>query len=276
MAITLTSIGTCRVEDPTSVLARRGLVEPNQRGVFGATHTTKEALQLLRSMAGELIVPPELRPFIASRPGNLLDDPRTRLNDLSDTDVLIVELSSVKEVLFRGFYLQLHLTHRRFMNTGRDPVIEWWEPMQRKAIDVDDRSPVVASLDPSSIEAAIVAEVEIRLQEAEDVASDMRLITELFDGPILFVTHFDTPRPAGGKNVPTRGPFIAAVRATAAELGYRAYDPTADVLSYASERGGLTAAINDLAHYTDRFVEDFVADKLHAEVLAAMGARAAV
>jgi hypothetical protein len=276
MAITLTSIGSCRVREPTRVLVRRGLAEQNQRGVFGATHTSKEVVQVLRSMAGELIVPAELRPFIVSRPASLLDDPRTRLNDMSDTDVLIVELSSVKEILFRDFYLQLFLTERRLRATGSKAVLEWWRLMPRNGTDVDDRSALVASIDPLSVEAAVVAEVQLRMQEADDIGLDMRLITDMFEGPILFVTHFDTPRPGGGKNILGRSALISAVRAAATELGYRMYDPTADVLSYAAERGDLTAAITDIGHYTDAFVEEFLADKLHAEALAAMGTPAAV
>jgi hypothetical protein len=276
VAITLTAIGSCRVREPTRVLVRRGLAEQNQRGVFGATHTSKEVLQVLRSMAGELIVPAELRPYIATRPASLLDDPRTRLNDMSDTDVLIVELSSVKEILFRDFYLQLFLTARCLRATGSKPVLEWWELMRRNGTDVDDRSRLVASVDPSSLEAAVVAEVQLRMQEPDDIGCDMELITDMVEGPILFVTHFDTPRPDGRKNVRGRSDLIAAVREAAAELGYRMYDPTADVLSYAAERGDLTAAITDIGHYTDAFVEDFLADKLHAEALAAMGTPAAV
>jgi hypothetical protein len=278
MALTLTAIGSCRVRDPTRVLVRRGLVEQNQRGVFGDTHTSKEALQVLRSMAGELIVPDELRPFIAGFPARsrLLDDPRTRLNDLSKTDVLIVELCSVKEILLRGFYLQMLLTYRRIKETGSRPVLEWWQRMQRDATDVDDRSALIASLDPSSIEAAFVAEVQVRMQEAEDIGADMRLITEMFEGPILFVTHFDAPRPDSGKNVFGRSALISAVRAAATELGYRVYDPSADILRYTSERGDPKAAIFDVAHYTTAFVEEFLADKLHAEVMAAMRAPASV
>jgi hypothetical protein len=41
-------------------------------------------------------------------------------------------------------------------------------------------------------------------------------------------------------------------------------------------RGDLAAAITDIGHYTDAFVEEFLADKLHGEALAAMAAPAAV
>jgi hypothetical protein len=229
-------------------------------------------LQVLRTMAGELILPPEVRPFTMTKPHENMDNPETRLNDLSDTDLLVIELSSAKEVVFRDYYLQLVLTRRQLWAARCQPVRRWWREMEHDASDVDDRAALLAGCDIPPGESAVVMEAWIRIQGADVVRSDMEVITRHYSGPILFVTHFDTPKPEGGK-VFGRADLISAIKAAGAELGCRVFDPTDEVLAYAGEHGDLTAAITDMGHYTDAFMQDALTERIHAEALAAIQMR---
>jgi hypothetical protein len=269
MSVTATWIGTCRVQDPLAVLERQGRVICNQTGVYGMTHTSKEALQLLRSMAGEVDFPSELRPYVMDPRHQHREGPEFFLNDLSDTDVLVVELSSVKLLTFREFYFQIIYTRRRLRENAGDAVQEWWQVLQTSGVDVEDRSVLLRNDDLSSVDSAFVMKAGLSFQAAEEIRSDMKAIADRFGGPVLFVTHFDAPRPDTGRKVPGRDALIEAVRKGGSELGYRVYDPTADVISYAEEHGELRAAVKDIAHYTERFIEERIAGKLLGEVSAA-------
>lgn len=265
MSISVTAVGSCRVNDPLAVLEKRGRLTCNQTGVYGVTHTSKEALQLLRSMAGELTVPSEIRPFIMDVRHCLANDPASYLNDLSGTDVLVVEVCSVKSVTFREWYFQLLYTRNRLWRTVPPAVKEWWEGLQRSGSDVEDRSALLHNDGLPEDVSSFVREGKLTIQSAQEIRSDVEAIGSLYDGPILFVTHFDTPRPEGGRNVPGRASLIKAVREAASEFGHRVYDPTADIISYAEENGGLTAAISNIAHYRLRFIEERVADRIFEE-----------
>lgn len=261
MKITCTAIGTCRIEMPLFRLARRGDIYFDQRGVYGRTHTTKEVLQVLRAMSGDFALPRQWRPFIASRP--LQRGP----NDLSSADVLLVELSSVKEVVFRDLFFQLVLTTRRLEQTP-ERVRNWWRAFSHNGIDVEDRSGLLDDELPPT-EAAFVAEGRINMQEPEETRADMAAIAEWSPIPVLFVTHFDAPNPKTERNIFGRAELISTVKEAGAELGYRVYDPTADVLAYAAERG-LSEALDGAAHYTNRFIDEALMEKTHSEAIAAI------
>jgi hypothetical protein len=265
MSISVTAVGSCRVHDPTAALEERGRVTRNQNGVYGVTHTSKEALQLLRSMAGEVTFPSEVKPFVMDVRHSRASDPEIYRNDLSGTDVLVVELCSVKSVAFREWYFQLLYTRSRLFETVPPAVKEWWEHLQRSGSDVDDRAALLGNDDQPELVSSFVKEGTLTMQSAEEIRSDIEAIGSMYDGPILFVTHFDTPRPESGTSVPGRAELIKAVGEAGAEFGHRVYDPTADIMSYAEEHGGLSSAISNIAHYRRRFIEERVADRIFEE-----------
>jgi hypothetical protein len=263
MKITCTAIGTCRVELPLFRLARRGDIYFDQRGVYGRTHTTKEALQVLRTMSGDFALPRKLRPFVAGRPLQMA------LNDLSGADVLLLEVSSVKEIVFREYFFQLVLTTRRLEHTSAR-VRDWWRAFSRNGIDAEDRAALLGDDELPPVESAFVAEGRINMQGPEEMRADMAAIAEWSPIPVLFVTHFDAPNPKTGKSIYGRAETISAVKEAGAELGYRVYDPTADVLAYAAERGGLSEPLDGVAHYTNHFIHEVLMGKIHSEAIAAI------
>ena len=112
--------------------------------------------------------------------------------------------------------------------------------------------------------------LKVRRQTPDDIRADMRAIGAIYRGPILFVTHFDTPTPDGGPRLPGRAAFIATTREVAHELGHRVYDPTADVLAYAGDRP-IAAAISDMGHYdSEEFIDEILVDRLAEESQAAV------
>jgi hypothetical protein len=248
----VTVLGTCRVYDPFEILARRGVVELATTGVYGFTHYTKETLQQLRVMHGELSIPFELKPYIthkklrAGAGGNLA----TPENHLTETDLLVVEISSLKEISYGGLYLQINRLRNELVG-GREPLQRWWKRLYDKEAE---RGPQRQSRDEflssdlSPLERNLVAGIEVQRQTAASMRADMEAIRAYFGGPILWVSHFDTKALKSGAEIPLRKQLVSAVEAGARSLGQPFFNPRQDI-----EEFGLTEALEDMAHYKPEF-----------------------
>ena len=248
----VTVLGTCRVYDPFAILARQGVVELRNAGVYGFVHYAKEALQQLRVMHGELAIPLALKPYITHKkiPAGADDTFGTPENHLEETDLLVVEISSLKEIEFGGFYLQINRLRKELVGE-REPLQQWWKRLydkeaergaQRRARDEflgDELGP---------LERDLVAGIEVQLQSAESMLADMEAIRAYFDGPILWVSHFDTKALKSGQDIPLRQRLVRAVEGGAASLGQPFFNPKQEI-----ERFGLQQALEDMAHYKPEF-----------------------
>jgi hypothetical protein len=247
----VTVLGTCRVFDPFALLARRGAVELRNAGVYGFTHYTKETLQQLRAMHGELALPVELGPYITHNrfPARADGTLATAENSLEETDLLVVEISSLKEIEFRGFYLQINRLRGRLVG-DREQLQRWWKRLYAKeklGSSVEEREPFLEE-DLSPLERDLVLGIEVQLQTAESMLADMEAIRAYFGGPILWVSHFDTPALKGGRELPRRKQLVAGVEAGAASLGEPFFNPREDIEAF-----GLPEALQDMGHYQPEF-----------------------
>lgn len=248
----VTVLGTCRVYDPFEILARRGVVELANTGVYGFTHYTKETLQQLRVMHGELAIPFELKPYITHKkiPAGADDNLATPENHLTETDLLVVEISSLKEIEFRGFYLQINRLRNELVGE-REQLQEWWRRLYDKEAERGPQRQArdeFLSDDLGPLERDLVTGVEVQLQTAESMRADMEAIRRFFGGPILWVSHFDTKALKSGAEIPLRKQLVSAAQAGAATLGQPFFNPRQDI-----EQFGLTEALEDMAHYEPEF-----------------------
>jgi hypothetical protein len=247
----VTILGTCRVFDPFAILAERGVVELGNAGVYGFTHYTKETLQQLRAMHGELTLPAELGPYVthnqlAARADGTL---ATAENRLEETDLLVVEISSLKEIEFRGFYLQINRLRNRLVGE-REELQRWWkrlydrEKLGRSAAEREE----FLGEELSPLERDLVLGIDVQLQTTESMRADMEAIRAYFDGPILWVSHFDTVGLKSGVELPLRKRLVASVEAGAASLGQPFFNPRREI-----EEFGMTRALVDMGHYEPDF-----------------------
>lgn len=247
----VTVLGTCRVYDPFAILAERGVVELGNAGVYGFTHYTKETLQQLRAMHGELALPAELGPYVthnqlaARSDGTLV----TAENRLEETDLLVVEISSLKEIEFRGFYLQINRLRSRLVGE-REELQRWWkrlydkEKLGRSAAEREE----FLGEDLSPLERDLVLGIDVQLQTEESIRADMEAIRAYFDGPILWVSHFDTVGLKSGVEIPLRKRLVSAAEAGASSLDQPFFNPRRDI-----EEFGMRRALVDMAHYEPEF-----------------------
>jgi hypothetical protein len=247
----VTVLGTCRVYDPFALLAERGVVELRNAGVYGFTHYTKETLQQLRAMHGELALPAELGPYITHKqlPAGADGTLATAENRLDETDLLVVEVSSLKEIEFRGLYLQINRLRGRLVGE-REGLQRWWKRLYGKeklGRSAEEREPFLGE-DLSPLERDLVLGIDVQLQSAESMLADMEAIRAFFDGPILWVSHFDTVGLKSGVEIPLRKRLVAAVEAGAARLGQPFFNPRRDIEGF-----GMEQALEDMGHYKPEF-----------------------
>ncbi|WP_368655395.1 hypothetical protein ABRY94_11730 [Castellaniella ginsengisoli] len=99
-------IGSCRVHGP--LRGRPGYGKP----VVGYTHTTKEAIQRVRHIRGEIVIAHSVAPYVFSRERTPVVTAAHR-RALNDADVMLVEVCSAKEMQYMGFWLNLNYAQNR-------------------------------------------------------------------------------------------------------------------------------------------------------------------
>jgi hypothetical protein len=248
----VTVLGSCRVYDPFRMLADNGVVEINNKGVYGYVHYAKESVQQLRVMRGELAIPLELKPYITHKaiPKNADETLRTPENHLADTDLLVVEISSLKEIEYDGFYLQINRVREKLVK-DRENLKSWWSYLYEKGIDEPEskrreRRQFLAD-GMKAVERNIVIWTNVTIQDAASMRLDMETIRSFYDGPILWVSHFDT-KTLSGREIPIRMDLVRAVHAGAKAMGQGFFNPRKTIEDF-----GLDRALKDMAHYTPEF-----------------------
>lgn len=255
----ISTIGSCRVAGPvTKLQAQRSFVLDN-RLLYGFTHNTKETIQAIRFMRGELRLPESLWPFISDQPfrnGNSTPPPQDAH--------YVVEISSVKVLELDGLYLQLvrfkealsvcpDLRKIFFDHPGAD--------QRGQRLQLLQATPSFARL-ATHIQHALTHTV-VRSQTAAEIEEDLHAIAQLLGPKLVLVTHCNAKN-ATGELIAERAKMVARVAQAAARLGLVSVDPGALLAGFGQERGMPDEGL-DTAHYTPAFaklVGKEISDKL--------------
>ncbi len=242
--ITITSVGTCRLADPLSAIAKTHPIRRDLTNVYGFVHTSKEILQQLDVFEGREL-PPELQRFICSA---RYEAPQLR----GATDLFFVEVSSQKEVHYRGHLLQINCLDRVFQDRRElfDTLFRHKYPQEREArARALEQLPSFRDADP--VERSILLESHVHLTTRDELACDMQVILGRLPAPVVFVCHIDVPDSAG-KVIETRSRLCAWMREICTENGYTLFDPAPQVIAYGRVRA-LAENGRDTNHYTTEF-----------------------
>ncbi|QTL02261.1 hypothetical protein J5J86_15840 [Aquabacter sp. L1I39] len=221
------------------------MVKLNQKNIFGYTHYAKEIYQQFLFVSGARPVPERLRPFL-NVPSNWVAPPEAELSHFhalfSDTDVFVVEVSSIREVVFKSILLQINRVQELLAS---DPAVlaNWWKPMLRTGVNDVSAYPLDKV---TPVDAEVVNSLVIREQTTDQLESDIRRIMTFLDKPIVFVSHFDTDYDR--TSIPQRRMIIDTLGRVCRRRGVHVFDPTSEVLD-----AGLDVAITDLGHYKPSF-----------------------
>lgn len=221
---------------------------------YGFVHTSAEALQQARFMFGQTEIPADVQRVIF-RPSN---GEQARRGVHKPADLYMVELSSRKLLTVDGYPIQSNYLVRYFSEffADRARTRTFWSQASDERLAERrawlDQDAVFKSLSADNRD--LLARIVKREQTDDEIAQQMQALVDLLGrDKVVFVTHVNAMTP---DNVPIeqRAQLIAAVTASAQQIGVPCYDPTplmnkigqADAL----EDGGL-----DLTHYTPLFAE---------------------
>ena len=251
---TVTPIGTCRIANALAVGQQDGRYRVDTAKVYGYVHCTKDIIQQIRFMLGELDIPDELAPFICN-PGKPLD---RRLAPPA-SQLYLVEISSLKEFAYGGYYLQLNHLFEHFADRHELLRIVF---RNRTATRLGERAVQLAA-NPgfdycTALEQDILLNAIVNVQDFSGVLEDLKLILAMFSRPPVVVTHCDVAMQ--GKAIESRRRLIEYLRTASRLLGFELFEPTPLIRHYGQEfamaKGG-----QDTAHYSPAF-EAILGDEL--------------
>lgn len=255
----ISTIGSCRVAGPmTKLQAQRSFVLDN-RLLYGFTHNTKETIQAIRFMRGELRLPESLWPFISDQPfrnGNSTPH--------APDAHYVVEISSVKVLELDGLYLQL-VRFKEALSVCPDLRKIFFDhpgaEQRGQRLQLLQATPSFARL-ATHIQHALTHTV-VRSQTAAEIEEDLHTIAQLLGPKLVLVTHCNAKN-ATGELIAERAKMVARVAQAAARLGLVSVDPGALLAGFGQERGMPDEGL-DTAHYTPAFaklVGKEISDKL--------------
>lgn len=214
--INLSVIGSCRVYSPIE----RGLND-NFKIAHGKTnwftHSTRDVIQKIKVLNNYLEIPEEYVPLVINDVSRYFPEFH-REDFFIDTDVFVIEISSIQSNYYNGYELQ-----------------QWC------LRDVKESS--------NDFHVEVANNAKTMIMTYEDIYHDLELINAmLLRRPIIFVSHNLLKRPDG--SVPKPRPIIQKALSDFSLNHDNAFyfDPTEVILEH-----GVDSSMKDLAHYNKEF-----------------------
>ncbi|MGY6269122.1 capsular biosynthesis protein [Achromobacter denitrificans] len=246
----ISTIGSCRVAGPmTKLQAQRNFVLDN-RLLYGFTHNTKETIQAIRYMRGEIPIPESVWPFISS------ETPRESnpANALPADARHVVEISSTKVLELDGKYLQL-VRFKEALNFCPELLKIFFDHASHEALAKRraalQEAPSFAHV-PEHVQHALTHTV-LHMQNAQEIMDDLKAIQQLLGGSFVLVTHCNAIN-AEGQPIADRAQMVETVKLAASTLGIPVIEPGA-LLAHFGQSRGMPDEGRDTAHYTPAFAK---------------------
>ena len=180
LRVKIALIGTCRIHDPLQSFwsDESYIVLNEERPSF--THNSSEIIQRIEHYDGKYHYPGVLQDFqVKTNSTKLKEDSK-----ISDVDVFLVEISSMKLIQFNTHQLQWNNFTSHVRKKLPDDSGEKWLRMMNDAFKGDGG--VVAKTEifdyPTSVSHEVIkilSSVEVKMQSFEDLELDMKKFTDL-------------------------------------------------------------------------------------------------
>lgn len=192
-------IGSCRVHNPMRKIEKLGMVELNNYRLTEFCHTAREAMQKIRVANNRLQIPENIYPLVFGYShSSVLEE--FRRSDFSNTDLFVIEVSSVRRLTFLGYELQLNFVMEYLIKPYK--LEPWLEDISRKARHAKNgavvRSDSYLERAPINI-SEILSNIEMSLETDHNIQNTIHQISSYLQKPILFVGHFNITKTTGGK-----------------------------------------------------------------------------
>lgn len=226
--------GSCRVFDAVLLLKRLGYIKSTELPGKWYTHSSKEVIQKKAILDLEMKLPPHLMPLLTADQTNahLIADYITAKYKnakkgwyTKPADIIVVEISSLKEFRGRRFYGQMG--SHQILNKKQNR-----EHLHKRTLK-------------------LFSGIRSSEQTPESLYADMERIVKLFPGKkMIFVSHINMPSDKG-EPIPARLTIAETVKRFCAERGITYFDPT-----ILAEKAGYENAMRNSTHYLMSFVPE--------------------
>lgn len=251
----ITVIGTCRVHHPLRNLEQRGKIILNNGGLGSFVHSSPEALLRLRVLLG---LESYEEQFVKLQVGEAKDIRLTPEDefDFSETDLLVVELSTIKALSLLGQPLQVNEVKRHMCT----PYEEFGKAIRKNlSVAFNSRAP---SVEAPQIEApenypeefiGFIEQLKPLVLDGSAISTDINEMRKLANVPILLVNPINLPG-SNGKLITSRNKLCNIINQYAETEGVEVFNPAEMFTNYAPEELLMDDG-KDLNHYAK--------DKLH-------------
>ncbi|QEN87672.1 hypothetical protein FZC33_15695 [Labrys sp. KNU-23] len=249
-------LGSCRLHRPMEEIAATGRCTYSYGRSRAYLHSVGEAVQRLRWMRGEGLIPDGMAPYVFSTERTPVLSANAQ-REQTKADFLLVEVASEKELICDGVYLQLnYLNHHLLSPLGEGGKAWWKEMLQKRRISAATAEKVIASEQFAEAgfgeaEARILRDTYCEIADENALRLSLAELKRLWGKPMAAVSHVGLPL-QDGRVLHSREAFIARVKKVGAELGIPVFEPRGVI-----EAVGRTRALErqgaDLDHYDPNF-----------------------
>ena len=246
----VTYFGSCRIHEPLEILENKGLISLNQPK-YGYVHSSKEIIQEIKAIKEDIEIPANLFRFVVTRNKEDIDKIKvSRKHDLSNTNIFFVEISSLKLLRFKDYYLQIN-NLRRNLFADSNEFDRWFKAKEKsKGCFFEEEQ--------KNIEADIANDCLVSFQDEAEIKKDIKEIYSALKGinsvaDIIFVTHCSALG-KDGQSLKRRDDLIEFVERSASELGYNIFNPS-KIMEDLGQSDALEKNGAETNHFTAAFKE---------------------
>ena len=252
----VTAIGTCRVHNPLSKLDKMGEIRLNHNPANQFVHTSGEIIQRIGVLRNGECFPRDVEEFIYDEG---VKENKFRY-PLEETDVFVIEISSLKSVQFSNYHLQLN----RLVNKAKEELGEgfgdWMATIRREMKDGRDAVVEISEFDGVP---ELMGMSKIGMQDELSLERDIRKIVSELGNRIIFVNHIAIGK-SDGQRLLSRDALCKMMCRVVDRLGVNSFDPTNLVVE--NGRGEMLLRDGeDINHYSD-FGEEIIGSALQLEI----------
>lgn len=221
------AVGSCRIFRPLRRLDSQGGVKLlNSDRYYWFTHSAQSGQQYLEAIKGSKSIPEPHRPFFMETDLSFHDD--LTWHDAPNPDLIILEVSSLKDYQLEETHLNAHLTYSIAKEAGLDPSQFMRNPNTYKG-EISD---------------PLLSQIRMTSSTTEEIISAARFIRDTLNAPVLTVNHLHYVDPNSGGQLSGRPEITAALTAASRVEGIDFYN-TASVIAEVGQSNALT----DPQHY---------------------------
>ncbi len=262
--LVLTPIGSCRITSPLKQAVQQFPVRINRDRIYGYTHTSAEALQLLRFLQGEHTPDRRVWPVLAPNDRIL----KLQKREHRAADIYFIEIASAKVLQVGDDCVQLNYVaaHFREFFADRARASMFWsmsapEQLEQRVAWLE-QDPIYRGYGHDN--RSLLRSITRHMMSRAELRQDMLAMMDMLD-QVVFVTHCNANM-ADGHPIPSRERQIADLHVVADEINAALFDPTPAMRDF-GQAAAFAEQGRNLTHYTPAF-ERRLFTELHRQHIA--------